>query len=97
MGAETGTPPLVDDVGVAMLLARALVMRDVRRDGLLESGVTGEGIGVERTGVAGCTIGDEEDRPGLGVVVVVTEEIDTEGKVTLFADENELDREWAWR
>jgi len=72
-------------------------MRDVRRDGLLESGVTGEGIGVDRTGVAGCTMGDEEDRPGLGVVVVVTDEIDTEGKVTLFVDENELDREWAWR
>jgi hypothetical protein len=96
MGAEAGIPPPLDDAGVAMLLARALVMRDVRRDGLLERGVTGEGIGVERTGVAGCTMGDEEDRPGLGVVVV-TEEIDTEGKVILFADENELDREWAWR
>lgn len=59
--------------------------------------MTGEGACVERRGVVGCTIGDEGDIAELGVVVVAIEEIETEGKVTLFVDENELDREWALR
>jgi hypothetical protein len=59
--------------------------------------VTGEGACVERIGVVGGTM-EEVDMTGLGTLLVLvagTEETATDGKVALFVDETELDREWA--